>query len=140
MNSSKPYLIRAIYEWVTDNELTPYIVINTNHPSVQVPEDYIEDDRIVLNVSPEACRGLHITNDRIVFSARFSGVAMQIFAPPSAILAIYAKENGRGMVFGEEDQGDVTDAGGDPPQPTTGVDQKSSRKGKSGKPNLTVIK
>lgn len=140
MNSSKPYLIRAMYDWIVDNELTPYIVINTTQASVQVPEEYIEDDRIVLNVSPDACRGLHITNDRIVFSARFSGVATQVFTPPSAVLAIYAKENGRGMVFGEEDKGDGEgDGDSEPPKPSRAVDEKTSQKSAK-KPKLTVIK
>lgn len=99
MTSNKPYIIRAIYEWIVDNELTPYIVINAEVEGVQVPRSYVEDDNIVLDISPGACIGLHLGNDRIVFSASFSGVATQIYTPPEAVIAIYAKENGEGMVF-----------------------------------------
>ena len=106
MKSSKPYLIRAIYEWIVDNKMTPYLLVNTEFDNVTVPEDFIEDGTIVLNISPQACRGLHLENDRIVFSGRFADEALQIFVPPDAVLAIYAKENGRGMVFGHEEGGE----------------------------------
>lgn len=135
MTSSKPYLIRAIYQWIVDNELTPYIVVNATVAGLQIPEQYIENGRIVLNISPRACRGLHLENDRIVFSARFSGVAMQIFVPPTAVMAIYAKENGRGMVFTEED----SDGDGTPPPPTTTSTSKSTTAAR-GKPQLKVVK
>ena len=134
MTSSKPYLIRAIYQWIIDNDFTPYIVVNAQFPGLQVPEQYIEDGRIVLNISPRACRGLHLENDRIVFSARFSGIAMQIFVPPTAVMAIYAKENGRGMVFTEEEDGDD----GSTPPPTTIAPNTASAA--RSKPNLKVIK
>ena len=129
MTSSKPYLIRAIYDWIVDNELTPYVVVDALAPNVQVPEQYVEGGRIILNISPKACRGLHLDNDRIVFSARFAGIATQVFIPPTTVLAIYAKENGRGMVFNEDDE-----EGGDiPPAPSGPTDTPR------GKPHLTVI-
>ncbi|HBI21081.1 MAG TPA: ClpXP protease specificity-enhancing factor [Legionella sp.] len=102
MTSNKPYFIRAIYDWVVDNDLTPYLLVNAEHPDVEVPQEHVNHGRIVLNISPAACRGLHLENDRIVFTARFSGQVTQIFVSPVAVLAIYAKENGRGMEFGEE--------------------------------------
>lgn len=102
MTSNRPYLIRAIHDWIVDNDLTPYLLVNANFPGVEVPQEHVNDGRIVLNVSPKACRGLHLENDRILFTARFSGVATQIFLNPAAVVAIYAKENGRGMEFGEE--------------------------------------
>lgn len=102
MTSNRPYLIRAIYDWIVDNNLTPHILVNTEYPEVQVPQEYVQSGKIVLNISPQACRGLHLENDRVVFTARFSGITHQIFVVPAAILAIYAKENGRGMEFGEE--------------------------------------
>ncbi len=102
MTSNKPYFIRALYDWIVDNDLTPYLLVNAEAPDVEVPQEHVSGGRIVLNVSPTACRGLHIENDRIVFTARFSGQVTQIFVNPSAVLAIYAKENGRGMEFGEE--------------------------------------
>ncbi|MFC3908791.1 ClpXP protease specificity-enhancing factor [Legionella dresdenensis] len=102
MTSNKPYLIRAIYDWVVDNNMTPYILVNAEYPGVQVPQEHVHGGKIVLNISPLACRGLHLENDRIVFTARFSGIVIQIFVVPAAVLAIYAKENGRGMEFGDE--------------------------------------
>ena len=102
MTSNKPYLIRAMYDWIVDNNLTPHILVNAEYPGVQVPLEHVNNGRIVLNISPQACRGLHLENDRIVFTARFSGVTVQIFVIPAAVFAIYAKENGRGMEFGEE--------------------------------------
>ena len=139
MTSSKPYLIRAIYDWLIDNELTPYIVVDAKEKAVQVPEEHVDNGRIILNVSPKACRGLHLENDRIVFSARFSGEVKQLFIPPSAVQAIYSKENGRGMVFSDEDE-----IGGDePPQSTPASSVASSTSPNStstGKPKLTIIK
>ena len=102
MTSNKPYFIRAIYDWIVDNDLTPYLLVNAEYPDVEVPQEHVNSGRIVLNVSPKACRGLHLENDRIVFTARFSGRTTQIFVSPAAVLAIYAKENGRGMEFGAE--------------------------------------
>lgn len=102
MTSNKPYFIRAIYDWIVDNSLTPYLLVNAEYPQVEVPQEYVNGGQIVLNISPTACRGLHLDNDRILFTARFSGQTMQIFLPPAAVLAIYAKENGRGMEFGPE--------------------------------------
>lgn len=102
MTSNKPYLIRALYDWIVDNDLTPYILVNANYPGVQVPTEHINNGRIVLNISPKACRGLHLENDRIVFTARFSGHSTQIFVEPTAVIAIYAKETGAGMDFGED--------------------------------------
>ena len=102
MTSNKPYFIRAIYDWIVENDLTPYLLVNAEYPDVEVPQEHVNSGRIVLNVSPKACRGLHFENDRIVFTARFSGRTTQIFLSPAAVLAIYAKENGRGMEFGPE--------------------------------------
>lgn len=133
MTSNRPYLIRAFYQWIVDNHLTPYLAVNAAYPQVQVPQDYIQEGQIVLNVSPEACRGLHLDNDRIVFSAKFAGLAQQIFIPPKAVMAIYAKENGQGVVFEEEapDENDLV--------ASESMDNRSSQK-KAKKPNLTLIK
>jgi stringent starvation protein B len=102
MSSNKPYLIRAMYDWIVDNDLTPYILVNAEYPGVEVPQEFVNAGRIILNISPKSCRGLHLDNDRILFTTRFSGQTMQLFLSPVAVLAIYAKENGRGMEFGEE--------------------------------------
>ncbi len=104
MTSIKPYLIRAAYDWIVDNNTTPYILVNSDYPGVQVPVDHVIESRIVLNISPAATRGLLLENDRIVFTARFSGKAEQIFVPPGAVMEIYAKENGRGIPFEFEEE------------------------------------
>ncbi len=102
MTSSKPYLLRAFYEWITENQCTPYIVVDTFYEGVQVPPEYVEDDRIILNIAPEAVDDLLLENTYVSFDARFSGTPYQIYIPMMAVSAVYAKENGRGMVFNEE--------------------------------------
>lgn len=100
--SQKPYLIRAIYEWLLDNQLTPYLLVNATLDGVQVPHEFIEDGKIVLNIEPSAVRNYHSDNEWISFSARFSGKPMELFVPIVAILAIYGKENNEGMFFADE--------------------------------------
>ena len=107
MTSKKPYYIRALYDWNLDNNFTPYILVNADYPDVDVPSEHVNAGRIVLNISPDACRGLHIGNDRIVFTARFSGKTTQIYIHPGAVLAIYAQENGEGQEF-ELEHGDFS--------------------------------
>ena len=103
MTSNKPYLLRAYYDWIVDNELTPYILVNTHYPGVEIPQNVVESDgRVVLDLSPRACRGLHMALDRVVFTTRFSGQSVQIVINPEAVMAIYAKENGQGMHFPDE--------------------------------------
>ena len=99
MTSNKPYFIRALFDWITDNDLTPYLLVDAMHPDVEVPQDFVNGGRIILNISPKACRGLHLSNDRIIFTAKFSGHTTQISLSPGAVLAVYAKENGRSMEF-----------------------------------------
>jgi len=128
MTSNKPYLIRAIYEWIIDNKLTPYIVINAEVDLVQVPKDYVKDNNIVLDISPEACIGLHLGNDRIVFSASFSGVSTQIFTPPDAVVAIYAKENGEGMIFSfDKAEGDGSESSSNLPTDAHALEKDKKR-------------
>lgn len=105
MTSSRPYLIRALYEWITDNGLTPHILVNAKLPDVEVPLQHIHEGRIVLNINPSAVQGLRLDNDRIEFSARFGGIAQVVRVPTAAVMAIYARENGQGMAFGEEEGG-----------------------------------
>ncbi|MCE8023616.1 MULTISPECIES: ClpXP protease specificity-enhancing factor [Halomonadaceae] len=102
MLSSRPYLARGLYEWLLDNEQTPYIVVDAEQPGVSVPRQFVQNGQIVLNVGPTAVRDLHIENDAIRFHARFGGQPMQVVVPMPALVAIYAKENGVGMVFGHE--------------------------------------
>lgn len=99
MTSNKPYFIRALFDWIVDNDLTPHLLVDAMHPDVEVPQEFVNGGRIILNISPKACRGLHLDNDRIIFTAKFSGQTTQISLAPGAVLAVYAKENGRGMEF-----------------------------------------
>lgn len=101
MTSSRPYLIRAIYEWILDNQLAPHLLVNTLGPGVNVPAQYVQNGKVILNISPSAVHNLELGNDVITFSARFGGVATFVSVPITAVLAIYAKENGQGMVFNE---------------------------------------
>lgn len=103
MTPSRPYFVRAIYEWLNDNGLTPYLLVDATRPGVQVPTPFVKDGRIVLNVAPGAVRDLFLHNTEVSFSARFGGVPMQVFVPMGAVLAIYSRENGQGMFFDEED-------------------------------------
>ncbi len=96
--STRPYLIRALYEWCADNGLTPYLAVQVDD-SVQVPREYVKDGEIVLNVSVDATSGLQIGNDIVAFSARFAGKAREIMIPVDRVIAIYARENGQGMAF-----------------------------------------
>src|SRR3990167_9575918 len=105
MTSTKPYFIRALNEWIVDNLLTPHLMIDATKPGVSVPQQYVKDGKIVLNIMPMAIANLSITNEWVNFDARFSGVSHHIRVPVSAVTAIYAVENGRGMFFENEESG-----------------------------------
>lgn len=102
MTPLKPYLIRSVYEWIVDNNLTPHLLVNANSNNGNLPMDYIEDGKIVLNIRPQAIEALSLGNEFIEFNARFSGKPMTITASVNAVMAIYAKENGKGLVFDQE--------------------------------------
>lgn len=106
MTSHRPYLLRAMHEWILDNNRTPYVIVNTVGDDVHVPPGHAENDRIVLNVSPAAVRNLNITNERLEFDGRFGGQSFHVSAPMSAVLAVYAKETGQGMAFEVESGAD----------------------------------
>lgn len=127
MNSSRPYLVRAIYEWIVDNHLTPHLLVNTEIDGVVVPEQFIEDGKITLNINPSAVKSLQLGNEQVQFSARFSGQPMNLYVPVHAVLAVYARENGRGMVFNES--ADTADS----PKPPENKPDKP-------KPGLTLVK
>ena len=125
MTSSVPYLFRAINEWILDNNLTPYLILDATVADTQVPLSYVKDDQIVLNISPSAIRDLLIDDSHLAFSGRFGGVPHYIHAPMRAVLGIVAKENGEGMWFPRDEK--------DPePTPPKAV--------KKGPPSLKVIK
>jgi stringent starvation protein B len=135
MTSNRPYLMRAFYEWIVDNGLTPHLLVDAGAEGVVVPERYVEDGRIVLNVGPTAVQGLRMDNDLVSFSARFGGVPMSVRIPPAAVLGIYARENGRGMLFPEEPApeeaaGHGPDDEPEPPAPSGG----------DTRPSLKVVK
>jgi stringent starvation protein B len=99
MTSNQPYLLRAFSDWIIDNGLTPYIVVDADLPGVEVPRQFVKDGQIVLNISPSACVNLNVGLEGVAFQARFSGQPMQVFVPSIAVSAIYARENGAGTVF-----------------------------------------
>ncbi len=142
MTSHRPYMIRALHEWILDNNFTPYILVNAFTEGVEVPQDYVKDDQIVLNISPQAIKTLNISNTAIEFEGRFGGIPTKVYAPINAIVSIYAKENGQGMMF------EADDPMPEPPAPVSGVtvssagknDAKKSKGAKGGKPSLRVVK
>jgi len=102
MTSTRPYLLRAIHEWMLDNGLTPQIIVDVNSDQVQVPRQYVEDGRIVLNIADGAVRHLSLGNEQVEFHARFGGTPHHIHIPTQQVLAIVARENGAGMSFTSE--------------------------------------
>lgn len=98
----RPYLLRAFYDWLLDNQLTPHLVVDINLPGVMVPLEYARDGQIVLNIAPRAVGNLSLGNDEVSFNARFGGVPRQVTVPLAAVLAIYARENGAGTMFEPE--------------------------------------
>lgn len=133
MTSNRPYLIRALYEWLLDNNLTPHLLVDANHDDVIIPTEFVEDGRIVLNINPSAVMNLVIGNDFISFNARFGGKDTEVVFPPLAVLGIYARENGRGMLFPDEvDENDQSDNDSDDPDPNEPPPK--------GRPSLKVVK
>ena len=148
--STKPYLIRAIYEWCTDNGYTPYLAVMVDGYT-QVPQPFVRDGQVVLNISQGATKGLRMDNEAITFGARFGGVAREIYVPVNNVIAIYASENGQGMAFEAPEPGaDKQPAKDAPPAlhavstespPLPGSDEeKTPDPPRGGKPTLTRIK
>lgn len=137
MTPSRPYLIRGLYEWIVDNGLTPHLLVNAEGVGVEAPVEYADAGQLVLNVAPAAVRGLDLGNDWVGFSARFGGRPRQVSVPVGEVLAIYARENGRGMLFtpeeGEDDPSPDGDGGGETPS-------GDPADGGKGTPGLRVIK
>ncbi|HAS1026453.1 MULTISPECIES: ClpXP protease specificity-enhancing factor [Enterobacter] len=102
LSPRRPYLLRAFYEWLLDNQLTPHLVVDVTLPGVLVPMEYARDGQIVLNIAPRAVGNLELANDEVRFNARFGGVPRQVSVPLAAVLAIYARENGAGTMFEPE--------------------------------------
>ncbi|MDI5889773.1 ClpXP protease specificity-enhancing factor [Halomonas rhizosphaerae] len=151
MQSSRPYIARALYQWLLDNDLTPYIVVDAEQAGVEVPRQFVQNGQIVLNLAPTAVRDFAMENEAVSFSARFGGRPMQVMVPIEALIAIYARENGVGMVFGHEpvipaeaDEAEEkeshlneVESADDTPQEEEHGDEAPPRKGR---PSLRVIK
>jgi stringent starvation protein B len=153
LTSTKPYLVRAIYEWILDNGLTPHLLVDAQYPETQVPTEFVQDGQIVLNISPTAARNLVMGNERIQFGARFGGVARELSVPAEAVLGIFTRENHQGMVFPQPEYpaaalatthtGADQDAKPYPQAPSSDEDDKPTGPGKGGPkgpPHLKVVK
>lgn len=164
MTSNRPYLLRAVHEWIADNGLTPYIVVDATRPGVRVPLFAVHEGKVVLNVAPRAVAKLELGNDVITFMARFSGTSHAVQVPVAAVQAIYARENGQGMLLADDPPATLAESvtgGGDPATdapaaatppalqavPTPPEPGASDADGKgpehprpSGKPTLRVVK
>lgn len=118
MTSNRPYLIRAIHQWICDNGLTTHLAVDAGYPGAEVPQEFVRDGQIVLSIAPRAVTGFSADNDEIVFSARFGGVPRHIRLPMNAVMAVFAKENGQGMAFDPvEPSPEPTPPGNDGPGP-----------------------
>ena len=140
MNSSRPYLLRALYEWILENSCTPYIVVNAYAQDVQVPQDYVKDGQIILNISPVAVHALHMSNAAVEFNGRFAGIPTPVYVPISAVMGIYARENGQGIVFDAEKPVPTPPV---PPKPTTNLSAVKTTepdKKSRGRASLRVVK
>ena len=117
MTSNRPYLLRGLYEWITDNSMTPHVLVDAEFDGVEVPEHAVAQGKIVLNISNGATEHLQLENETIFFHARFSGKPFKITVPMGAVIAIYARENGQGMMFAQDDQPTPPVDGSDDPPP-----------------------
>jgi stringent starvation protein B len=115
MSSNRPYLLRALYAWISDNRMTPHILVDAANEGVEVPEQAVQKGKVILNIDQAAVRDLEMANDWLSFSARFSGRRYEVKVPVEAVLAIYAKENGQGMMFAQDDENPAPPAGGPGP-------------------------
>lgn len=130
----RPYLLRAMHEWMIDNHLTPYVVVDAMAPGVEVPQQHVAEGKIILNLSYLATEGLDLRSDPLFFKTRFSGVSYEIAVPVMAVLGIYAHETGQGMIFTEEESAPAAEAPGSDSERTSG---KVPAKGR---PELKIIK
>ena len=143
MTSNRPYLVQAFYNWIIDNDCTPHLVVDAYMPGVVVPQNYVNDGQIVLNIAPRAVSAFAMDLKEIVFSTRFGGVPTDIHVPMNAVLGIYARENGQGMIFQPEEHDPEPPEGDDPPPKAddSGSKKKSASISRVGKrPSLKVVK
>ncbi|KHN54203.1 ClpXP protease specificity-enhancing factor [Pectobacterium fontis] len=162
LSPRRPYLLRAFYDWLLDNQLTPHLVVDVTLPDVMVPMEFARDGQIVLNIAPRAVGGLELADDSVRFNARFGGVPRQVYVPMAAVLAIYARENGAGTMFepepayesagefddvqdGAPSSGTVmsivdTPSDSGAPDDGSGSDDEPPQPPKGGRPSLRVVK
>ncbi|MES3040010.1 MAG: ClpXP protease specificity-enhancing factor [Pseudomonadota bacterium] len=136
LKGTRPYLIRAINEWIIDQGWTPHLLVNAVWPGAQVPEAFVEDGRIVLNINPSAVRELLLANTEVCFSARFAGMPHWVQVPMGAILGIYARENGEGLFFEEDEYSPDTPVA----EATLKAVPSSPSAAKKARPSLRVVK
>ncbi len=139
MTSHRPYLLRALYEWIADNGMTPHLLVDATQPGVRVPAHTVNDGKVVLNIAARAVAHLEMDNDSVAFTARFGGVSHAVIVPVSAVLAIYARETGQGMAL--PDDAGAADAspevpGDEPPPDDGGEPPPSPKRG----PHLRIVK
>ena len=125
----RPYLLRAMHQWITDCGNTPHVIVDAGRQGAEVPRAYVKDGKIVLNLSEGATQRLRLGNEEVEFDARFAGVIHHVRFPMSAVLGIYARETGEGMVFSEQDLG---------PEPPSRP--KTAEEGGARRPQLKVVK
>lgn len=140
MKSNRPYLLKAFYEWIVDCDCTPYIAVDAHHSGVEVPQEFVTDGQIVLNIAPRAVSNFEMNHQFVAFSTRFGGIPIDIMVPVAAVMGIYAHENGQGIVFELEE-----DPENDPPPikgPTVVTSCKTKKKSSKSKdkPSLRVVK
>jgi stringent starvation protein B len=143
MSSNRPYLLRAIYDWITDNDLTPYLLVDATAEGVNVPPQVVKNGQVVLNLAMRAVANLDLGNECVSFQARFSGVSHSLRVPVRAVLALYAQENGQGMMFPAEEEGSDHPppvSGPDPATPAPAAGGPAGDKPKRGAPHLHVVK
>lgn len=117
MSPNRPYLLRALYEWISDNDMTPHILVDADVAGVDVPEQAVQKGKVILNIDQQAVHDLDLGNEIVRFNARFSGHRYAVQVPVDAVLAIYSKENGQGMMFAQDDETDPSDGpDGDKPK------------------------
>ena len=133
LTPTRPYMVRAIFEWLEDNNLTPHIMVDTTQPNVTVPVEYVQDGRIVLNIASRATGNLVINNDFIHFHARFGGVSQELWVPMQAVMGIYARENSQGMFFVPTEYDNAPQSEMNASQPAESTDaQRPKRENKAG--------
>ncbi len=153
MTARRPYMLRAFYDWLVDNDLTPHLVVQATLAGVRVPQEFIQDGQIILNIAPRAVGNLELGNDTISFNARFGGRPHSVIVPLYAVLAIYARENGAGTMFEpeeaytsisgaeqEEDDGIWLEEEHSAPQPNIDFDDEPEPPRPKGRPSLRVVK